>query len=68
MRVAAPPERGAANDALVALLASVLSIPRGDVRLVSGHGVRDKMVELSGLAGVEAERRLSATVERNGHR
>ena len=32
----------------------------GDVRLVSGHGSRDKMVELTGLEADEAEARLAA--------
>ncbi len=59
LRVAAPPERGRANDAAVALLAETLRIQPGDVRLVAGHGSRDKIVEVSGLAPSEAERRLS---------
>ena len=57
--MAAPPERGRANDAAVALLAETLRIQPGDVRLVAGHGSRDKIVEVSGLAPSEAERRLS---------
>jgi uncharacterized protein (TIGR00251 family) len=59
LRVAAPPERGRANDAAVALLAETLRIPPDDVRLVAGHGSRDKVVEVSGIAPSEAARRLS---------
>ena len=60
IRVAAPPEDGRANDAVVRLLASALGIARGDVTLVAGHGSRDKVVELAGIDGGVAERRLEA--------
>ncbi len=58
--VAARPERGQANDAVVDLLARRLSVPRADVSLVSGHGARDKVVEISGVAAEELERRLAS--------
>jgi hypothetical protein len=59
LRVAAPPERGRANDAAVELLAETLRVKPDAVRLVSGHGSRDKVVEVSGLDATEAERRLA---------
>lgn len=59
LRVAAPPERGRANEAAVALLAETLRVQPDDVRLVAGHGSSDKVVEVSGIAPSEAERRLS---------
>ena len=63
VRVAAPPEHGRANDALVRLLAETLDVPRRDVEIVSGHGARDKIVALAGIGPDEIERRLaSATV------
>jgi uncharacterized protein len=63
IRVAAPPEDGRANDALVRLLAETLDLPRRDVEIVSGHGARDKIVALAGIGPDEIERRLaSATV------
>lgn len=58
LRVAPAPERGKANEAAIELLARTLGVAPGDVRLVSGHGARDKTVEVSGLAADEAERRL----------
>lgn len=59
LRVAAPPERGKANDAALELLAESLGLASSDLRLVSGHGSRDKTVEISGLTLDEAEKRLS---------
>ena len=59
MRVAAAPEGGRANDAVVRLLADKLSLPREAVTLVSGHGARDKIVQLAGLDSTQVERRLS---------
>ena len=66
VRVAAAPERGAANDALVRLLARVLGVDRRDVALVSGHGARDKMVELTGLTAAEVESRLASAGRKDG--
>jgi uncharacterized protein len=59
LRVAAPPERGKANEATLDLLAETLGLAATDLRLVSGHGSRDKTVEVSGLTTDEAERRLA---------
>jgi uncharacterized protein len=59
IRVAAPAEAGRANEAVVRLLADALSLPREAVRLVSGHGARDKIVQLAGLDSTQVERRLS---------
>jgi uncharacterized protein (TIGR00251 family) len=60
VRVAAPPEAGRANDAVVRLLADTLSVSRNAVTLVSGQGSRDKIVELTGIDHSLAERRLTA--------
>jgi uncharacterized protein (TIGR00251 family) len=60
VRVAAPPERGRANEAVVALLAATLEVPAHTISVVSGHGARDKLVELTGIALEETERRLAA--------
>jgi len=59
LRVAAPPERGKANEATLELLADTLGLPDTNLRLVSGHGSRDKTVEVAGLTTEEAERRLT---------
>jgi uncharacterized protein len=59
LRVTAPPERGQANKATLDLLAETLAVDSADLRLVAGHGGRDKTVEVSGLSADEAERRLA---------
>lgn len=59
LRVAAAPERGRANEETVELLAGTLGLAPANIRLVSGHGSRDKTVEVAGLTAAEAERRLA---------
>lgn len=59
LRVTAPPERGKANEATLDLLADTLGLATTELRLLSGHGSRDKTVEVSGLTTDEAERRLA---------
>jgi uncharacterized protein len=56
--VAAAPERGRANEALVELLAGALDVPRNRVSVVGGQTGRRKVVEVDGLDGPEIERRL----------
>jgi uncharacterized protein (TIGR00251 family) len=51
VRVAAVPEDGKANAALVALLAKALGVARSGVSILSGHTSRIKHVEISGDAG-----------------
>jgi uncharacterized protein len=60
VRVAAAPERGKANDALLDLLATTLDIPRADVAVVSGTSSRDKTVSLRGVDESNAQARLGA--------
>jgi len=66
IRVAAPPEGGRANDAVVRLLAETLALPRGAVTLVSGHGARDKIVELAGIEPSQIDRRLASAAAKDG--
>ena len=58
LRVTGAPERGKANADVLRLLAEALGVPERSLALVSGHGSRDKVVELEGLDADEAERRL----------
>jgi uncharacterized protein (TIGR00251 family) len=61
-RIAAPPERGRANEALCKLLALALEVPRRSVRVVAGQSARAKVVEVEGLGLAEIERRLDREV------
>jgi uncharacterized protein YggU (UPF0235/DUF167 family) len=63
LQVVAPPERGAANAAAIRLLASILDVPSRDLQLLSGHGSRDKIVEVAGLEAEDAHRRLTTVEE-----
>ena len=58
VRVTAPPVDGAANEALVRLLAKVVGVPRGDVLIASGATSRTKIVEVAGLELHEVRLRL----------
>lgn len=57
-RIAAPPERGRANDALCKLLGDALRVPTRSVRVVAGHTARAKVIEIDDLEPAEIERRL----------
>ena len=60
VRVTAAPERGRATEAVLRLVADALAVPRAAVTLVSGHGAREKIVELTGLGPALIERRLAS--------
>jgi uncharacterized protein len=57
-RVAAPPERGRANEALLDLLAEALGLPCSRLAVVGGGTSRRKVVEVEGLDLDEISRRL----------
>src|SRR5262245_5903278 len=57
----APPVEGAANAALVALLAERLRVPRRKVSVVHGAAARQKLLAIEGLSAEEFWRRW------NGH-
>ncbi|HEU4563477.1 MAG TPA: DUF167 domain-containing protein [Gemmatimonadaceae bacterium] len=58
VRLAAPPVDGAANEALAELLAEVLGVRAGAVRIVSGRTGRTKLVEVDGVSA-DVVRRLA---------
>jgi uncharacterized protein len=53
-----PPTDGRANQALIALLAERLNIPRASIELLAGHTSRSKTLRLTGITPAEAEARL----------
>ena len=50
VKIAAPPEKGKANEALCALLAEHYGVPRSAVTIVSGHSAALKLVRVAGAA------------------
>jgi len=56
--VTAVPERGRANDAVVALLAEALGVAPSSIEVVSGAASKDKVVEVP-LTPDEIARRLA---------
>jgi len=59
VRLQAPPVDGAANEALVALLAERLGVARRSVRVIAGASSRAKTVEVDGTTE-DAVRALAA--------
>lgn len=63
VRVAAAPEGGKANEAVLELLAQTLDVPRRNLTLATGRAARDKVVILQGLTRTEAESRLATAAQ-----
>ena len=61
VRLRAPPVEGAANAALIEFLADELGVSRRFVRIVSGIGSRNKVIEVDDLARPALDRILSST-------
>jgi uncharacterized protein len=49
VKVKAPPEKGRANEAVIALLADRLGIDASSIAVVSGHGSPAKVVDVDGM-------------------
>ena len=60
VQVQAPPVDGAANAALIGLLATLLEVPRRSVHIIHGVGGRDKVVEIDTADPVTCRARLEA--------
>src|SRR5438477_12751866 len=58
--LAAPPVDGAANEALLSLLATTLSLRTSALRFVLGQTGKHKVIEVTGLAAAEVTARLAA--------
>ena len=46
IKIAAPPEKGKANEALIAFLAGHFRVPRASIRIVSGESTTRKLIEI----------------------
>ena len=58
VRIAAPPDKGKANRALIAFLGKVLKIGRGNLAIKQGHFSRNKTVRVDGLDREEILKRI----------
>jgi uncharacterized protein len=60
VRLAAAPVEGAANEALITMLAGILGCPRRDILIASGERSRDKVVRIDGMALAQVSAKLLA--------
>jgi uncharacterized protein YggU (UPF0235/DUF167 family) len=60
LQVSAAPERGKANDAVIALIAATLGLPRSCIQIVRGQSQPRKLLQINGIEQSELDRRLSA--------
>lgn len=58
-RLTAPPVEGAANRALIELLAKELGLKRGDLEVVHGERGRDKRVAVQGCSAADLAARVA---------
>ena len=58
VRVTAAPEAGKANDAVVALLAKWLRVPKRSIKIVRGHRSRNKRIRIEGISSKDSLDRL----------
>ena len=61
VRVQAPPVEGAANEAVVAVIAAALGVPSRAVHIAAGQSGRQKLVDVDGVDAAAALARLLAT-------
>jgi uncharacterized protein len=50
VKIAAPPEKGKANEVLCAFLAGYYGVPQSAITIVSGHSAALKLVRIEGGA------------------
>jgi len=56
VHVTAPPVDGAANTALIALLAQCLAVHKRDIQIIRGTTGRSKIVEITGISAETIEK------------
>ena len=58
VHLTAPPVDGAANSALIALLAQCLAVHKRDIQIVHGTSGRSKIVEIAGISAEDIEKKF----------
>jgi len=56
--VHAAPTDGAANEALIRMLAEALDVPRSRLTIMRGHASRNKAVRIAGMVAADALARI----------
>jgi uncharacterized protein len=59
VQVAAAPERGKANQAVINLIADSLGLRTGDIQIVQGQTQPHKVLQINGIEQNELDRRVS---------
>lgn len=62
LAVRAAPERGRANEEVIAVLAAALGVSADTIELESGAASQDKRVRVHGLDAAEVRRRIDAVL------
>jgi uncharacterized protein (TIGR00251 family) len=65
VRLNAPPVDGAANLALIAVLAATLGVPKRAVTIAAGDRSREKRIRVAGIDAATAHERLAAATARS---
>ena len=65
VKVKAPPEKGRANEAVIALLAERLRIDASSIAMVSGHGSPAKVVDVDGMDAAALRQAFSSEKNAN---
>ena len=58
IRVAAPPEKGKANECLIAYLAKQLGVKKNAIEILSGHANPVKQVRVAGVSAAKLVEKL----------
>jgi hypothetical protein len=56
VHVTAAPTDGAANRAVIKVLADALNVSRSQIQIITGHTSRDKIVKIAGAKAADAAR------------
>jgi uncharacterized protein (TIGR00251 family) len=67
VRLTSPPVDGAANAALIELLAQAFGVARGSIKIVSGATSRTKVVDIDGASEADVARILAAAPTTTKH-
>lgn len=59
VRVTAPPVDGAANEAVLEVIAKAAGVPRRAVSILAGETYREKTVVIAGVTELDVRRRLT---------